>query len=75
MPAAFGKSTAPLGSVLAAIGVTRHLPPTCYRTGNLPDGLDSYLIRRAAECATITCDQLKACTLPGGAEIERAKQR
>jgi hypothetical protein len=34
---------------------------------NLPDGLDGYLIRRAVECATITYDQLKAGTMPSGA--------
>jgi hypothetical protein len=34
---------------------------------NLPDGLDGSLIRRAVECATITCDRIKAGSTPGGA--------
>jgi hypothetical protein len=37
----------------------------------LPDGLDGYLIRRAVESATITYDQLKTGTLPGGANRVR----
>jgi len=37
----------------------------------LPDGLDGYLIRRAVECATITYDQLKAGTMPSGANRVR----
>src|SRR5882724_9665752 len=37
----------------------------------LPDGLDGYLIRRAVECATITYDQLRTATLPGGANRVR----
>ena len=56
---------------------TKHLPrylrEWCYRFNrrNLPDGLDG--IRRAVECATITYDQLKAGTMPGGANRVRRR--
>jgi len=46
-------------------GPTGSSPQTC------TDGLDGYLIRRAVECATITYDQLKTGTLPGGANRVR----
>ena len=47
----------------------RYLREWSYRFNrrNLPDGLDGYLIRRAVECTTITYDQLKTGTMPGGA--------
>jgi transposase-like protein len=54
---------------VSAKHLPRYLREWSYRFNrrNLPDGLDGYLIRRAVECATITYDQLKTGTLPGGA--------
>jgi hypothetical protein len=58
-------------------GVAKHLPRYLrkwfhrFNRRNLSDGLDGHLIRRAVECATITYDQLKAGTLPGGANRVR----
>src|SRR5208337_1648534 len=51
----------------------RYLREWSYRFNrrNLADGLDGYLIRRAVECATITYDELKAGTKPGGANRVR----
>src|SRR3954451_7383302 len=51
----------------------RYLREWSYRFNRrtLPDGLDGYLIRRAVECATITYDQLKAGTMPSGANRVR----
>ena len=45
--------------------------PPRFNRRNLPDGLDGYLIRRAAECATITYDQLTTGTMLGGANRVR----
>jgi hypothetical protein len=51
----------------------KHLPRClrewCYRVNrrNRLDGPDGYPIRRAVECAIITCDQLKAGAMPEGA--------
>jgi transposase-like protein len=47
---------------VSARHLPRYLREWSYRfnCGNLPDGLDRYLIRRAVECAIITYDQLKA---------------
>ena len=68
-------ATSKPGSSALITGVSaKHLPrylrEWSYRFNrrNLPDGLDGYLIRRAVECATVTYDQLKAGTLPDGAE-------
>jgi hypothetical protein len=54
---------------VSAKHLPRYLREWSYRFNrrNLPGGLDGYLIRRAVECATITYDQLKAGTMPGGA--------
>ncbi len=54
---------------VSAKHLPRYLREWSYRFNRrtLPDGLDGYLIRRAVECATITYDQLKTGTLPGGA--------
>ena len=54
---------------VSAKHLPRYLREWSYRFNrrNLPDGVDSYLIRRAVECATITYDQLKAGAMPGGA--------
>src|SRR5580693_4616438 len=54
---------------VSAKHLPRYLREWSYRFNrrNLPDGLDGYLIRRAVECATITDDQLKTGTMPGGA--------
>ncbi len=53
---------------VSAKHLPRYLREWSYRFNrNLPDGLDSYLIRRAVEGATITYDQLKAGSIPGGA--------
>jgi hypothetical protein len=54
---------------VSAKHLLRYLREWSYRFNrrNLPDGLDGYLIRRAVEFATVTYDQLKAGTLPGGA--------
>jgi hypothetical protein len=53
---------------VSAKHLPRYLREWSYRFNrrNLPDGLDGYLIRRAVECATITYDQLKDGTMPGG---------
>jgi transposase-like protein len=58
---------------VSAKHLPRYLREWSYRFNrrNLPDGLDGYLIRRAVECATITYDQLKTGTLPGGASRVR----
>src|SRR6266403_1065568 len=58
---------------VSAKHLPRYLREWSYRFNrrNLPDGLDGYLIRRAVECATITYDQLKTGTLPGGANRVR----
>jgi transposase-like protein len=58
---------------VSAKHLPRYLREWSYRFNrrNLPDGLDGYLIRRAVECATITYDQLKTGTLPGGAKRVR----
>lgn len=58
---------------VSAKHLPRYLREWSYRFNrrNLPDGLDGYLIRRAVECATITYDQLKIGTLPGGANRVR----
>jgi transposase-like protein len=55
---------------VSAKHLPRYLREWSYRFNrrNLPDGLDGYLIRRAVECATITYYQLKAGTLPQGAQ-------
>lgn len=54
---------------VSAKRLPRHLREWSYRFNRrtLPDGMDGYPIRRAVECATITCDQLTAGTMPGGA--------
>jgi transposase-like protein len=58
---------------VSAKHLPRYLREWSYRFNrrNLPDGLDGYLLRRAVECATITYDQLRAGTLPGGANRVR----
>ena len=58
---------------VSAKHLPRYLREWSYRFNrrNLPDGLDGYLIRRAVECATITYDQLKTGTMPGGANRVR----
>jgi transposase-like protein len=58
---------------VSAKHLPRYLREWSYRFNrrNLPDGLDGYLIRRAVECATITDDQLKTGTMPGGADRVR----
>jgi ISXO2-like transposase domain len=58
---------------VSAKHLPRHLRERSYRFNrrNLPEGLDGYLIRRAAECATITYDQLKTGSLPSGANHVR----
>jgi transposase-like protein len=58
---------------VSAKHLPRYLREWSYRFNrrNLPDGLDGYLIRRAVECATITYDQLKAGTMPVGANRVR----
>jgi ISXO2-like transposase domain len=54
---------------VSAKHLPRYLREWSYRFNrrNLPGGLDGYLIRRAVERATITYDQLKTGTMPGGA--------
>ena len=58
---------------VSAKHLPRYLREWSYRFNrrNLPDGLDGYLIRRAVECPTITYNQLKAGTLPAGANRVR----
>jgi hypothetical protein len=62
---------------VSAKHLPRYLREWSYRFNrrNLPDGLDGYLIRRAVECATVTYDQLKAGTLPDGANRIPAASR
>jgi hypothetical protein len=58
---------------VSAKHLPRYMREWSYRFNrrNLPDRLDGYLIRRALECATITCYQLKTSTMPGGANRVR----
>jgi hypothetical protein len=62
---------------VSAKHLPRYLREWSYRFNrrNLPDGLDGYLIRRAVECATITYDQLRTGTLPGGQPRPAASRR
>jgi hypothetical protein len=55
---------------VSAKHLPRYLREWSYRFNrrHLPDGLDGYLIRLAAACATITYDQLKAGATPEGAK-------
>src|SRR6266404_4046424 len=84
MPASSSRSSIPCSATskpgscgthhgVSAKHLPRYLREWSYRFNrrNLPDGLDGYLIRRAVECATITYDQLKKGTLPGGANRVR----
>jgi len=54
---------------VSAKHLPRYLREWSYRFNrrHLHGGLEGYLIRRAVECATITYDQLKTGTMPGGA--------
>src|SRR5215469_14620160 len=54
---------------VSAKHLPRYLREWSYRFNrrHLHGGLEGYLIRRAVECATITYDQLKTATMPGGA--------
>lgn len=58
---------------VSAKHLPRYLREWAYRFNrrNRPDGLATYLIRRAVECSTITYDQIVAGISPEGAERHR----